>query len=48
MVWERWSDWERGDPRWSVPIIDTTARAPAETVADLAAWIAVSRPARRA
>lgn len=46
MVWERWSGWERGDPRWTVPIIDTTGRAPAETAADLAAWIGSSGVSR--
>jgi hypothetical protein len=37
--WERWSSWQRGDPRWRVRVIDTTS-LPVEQVADeLAAWI---------
>lgn len=24
MRWDRWSGWRRGDPRWSVPVVDTT------------------------
>lgn len=24
MRWDRWTSWRRGDPRWSVPVVDTT------------------------
>jgi hypothetical protein len=39
MAWHRWSGWERGDPRWTVTVIDTTARTPDETAAALTAWV---------
>jgi hypothetical protein len=41
--WERWSDWQRGDPRWRVWVIDS-ATLPVERVPDqLSAWIAEER-----
>ena len=43
MRWERWSDWQAGDPRWRVHVIDTSAK-PLEAVADeLRAWIEAER-----
>jgi hypothetical protein len=37
--WERWADWQQGDPRWSVRVVDTSARPVEEVAADLSAWI---------
>jgi hypothetical protein len=38
MRWERWADWRRGDPRWQVHVIDTTALTVAEVAAQVRAW----------
>lgn len=39
MVWERWSNWERGDHRWTAEIIDTD-HAETQEVSDLVeAWV---------
>ena len=41
--WERWTSWTKGDPRWRVPVFDTT-EAPIEgTVELLAGWIDAMR-----
>jgi hypothetical protein len=39
MRWSRWTDWEAGDPRWRVRVIDTSAMPVEEVVADLVEWI---------
>jgi len=46
MAWERWSDLVRGDPRWTVTVIDSTGRTPGQTAADLAAWVSGARAGR--
>ena len=43
MRWERWSDWQAGDPRWRVHVVDTTGRSVQETADDLRAWIEAER-----
>ena len=41
--WERWTSWTKGDPRWRVPVFDTT-EAPIERTVDLlAGWIDAMR-----
>jgi hypothetical protein len=47
LEWSRWSDWKRGDPRWRVAVVDTSARTVAAVVDDVAAWIAAERMRRR-
>jgi hypothetical protein len=39
MRWERWTAWERGDPRWHVHIIDTTELTIEQMVGRLVAWV---------
>jgi hypothetical protein len=39
MQWERWRDWRRGDRRWQVETIDTTALTIDNVVEKLAEWI---------
>lgn len=41
--WERWTSWIRGDPRWSVSLIDNSSQAVSETVGLLVAWIEGTR-----
>jgi hypothetical protein len=47
MVWQRWSSWTAGDPRWTTGLIDTTRGAPATTAARVRAWIEEHRSAGR-
>jgi hypothetical protein len=43
MRWERWQDWEAGDPRWHVRVLDTAA-LPVQDVANaLVEWITAER-----
>ncbi len=47
MRWDRWHDWQRGDPRWDVWGLDTT-ELPVETVAErIAAWVCTERAKRQ-
>lgn len=39
MAWDRWADWEQGDPRWAAEIVDTDALAPAEVARAVEAWV---------
>jgi hypothetical protein len=43
MAWERWSEWEEGDPRWRVLVIDTSARTVDQVANALADWITAER-----
>ena len=43
MVWQRWRDWRRGDPRWTVSVINTGGRTVEESSADLVAWVEAAR-----
>jgi hypothetical protein len=43
MRWERWSGWRAGDPRWMVPILDTTNHGVEQSGADLRRWVAEAR-----
>lgn len=38
--WDRWTGWDRDDPRWRIELIDTTRQSVGETVDAVAAWIA--------
>jgi len=38
--WDRWTGWDRDDPRWCVELIDTTRQSVGESVDAVAAWIA--------
>jgi len=40
---ERWAGWQRGDPRWQCPTIDTTALSLPEVAAAIARWAAAAR-----
>jgi hypothetical protein len=39
MRWDRWAGWTRGDPRWRVTVIDTTALGLPEVAGAVAAWV---------
>ena len=39
MRWERWEDWQRGDRRWQVRVIDTTAMTMEEVAAEVSRWV---------
>ena len=39
MAWQRWTHWERGDPRWVVETIDTTAVPLKESSEEVLAWV---------
>lgn len=43
MRWERWASWQRGDPRWAVPTIDTTTMPAEEVVERMAGWMLAQR-----
>ena len=38
--WDRWTGWDRSDPRWRIELIDSTAKSVTDTVDAVAAWIA--------
>jgi hypothetical protein len=48
MNWGRWSDWETGDPRWRVHVVDTSAQSRADAATALASWIEEERELHRA
>jgi hypothetical protein len=39
MQWERWTAWERGDPRWHVHVIDTSNLTIDQVVERIVAWV---------
>ena len=39
MHWERWEQWQRGDPRWNVRTLDTTNLSIDVVIQRLSAWI---------
>lgn len=39
MVWQRWEDWQRGDERWQVRVIDTTKLTIDQVAVEVASWI---------
>ena len=39
MRWERWGEWERGDPRWAAEIIDTDELSPAAVAGAVEEWV---------
>ncbi len=46
--WERWTGWDRGDPRLSIDAIDTTGEESAATAARLVEWFERRRAEFRA
>ena len=38
MLWNRWSDWKRGDERWRAHIVDTTELSVSEVAQHVATW----------
>jgi hypothetical protein len=47
MRWERWLDWEAGDRRWVVELLDTTLLPVVEVADQVAAWISRGRESLR-
>ena len=43
MRWDRWTAWSKGDPRWDVRVVDSTARPVRETQAELREWVVGAR-----
>jgi hypothetical protein len=41
--WDRWANWQRGDPRWSVWRLDTTDLAIEEAARQVAGWMQEQR-----
>ena len=48
MRWARWTDWQRGDQRWHVEIIDTSGSATSELADAVSRWIRLERSSGRA
>jgi len=46
MVWQRWRSWLPGDPRWSVPVFDTSGEPVEASASRVAAWIREQSKAR--
>src|ERR1700704_768242 len=44
MRWERWEDWQRGDPRWQTCVLDTTHLTIAEVAEAILQWINQESP----
>jgi hypothetical protein len=47
MRWERWTNWQRGDPRWRVWVLETMHLTVEETVNHVARWVEECRGVRR-
>lgn len=47
MRWDRWAEWEAGDPRWVVEPLDTTLLSVVEVADEVAAWISRGRESLR-
>ncbi|MHB8600507.1 MAG: DEAD/DEAH box helicase family protein [Ktedonobacteraceae bacterium] len=43
MHWQRWEYWQRGDERWSMPIIDTTHLPLEKVVEQIAGWMLMQK-----
>ena len=41
--WDRWTSWTRGDARWRVELVDTTAQLVSESARVVASWIERAR-----
>lgn len=41
--WDRWTSWDRGDPRWDIHVIDTTHLSIEDVASGLAAWMTDTR-----
>ncbi|TQE22543.1 hypothetical protein Sipo8835_35705 [Streptomyces ipomoeae] len=48
MVWDRWTGWNTGDPRWRTQVLDTTDRPITESVDQVEQWINEQRHAHQA
>jgi hypothetical protein len=46
MRWERWTNWQRGDPRWQCERIDTSDLTIAESAAAVGSWVERQRATR--
>jgi hypothetical protein len=46
MRWERWTSWDRGDPRWRVFVLDTTHLTVEQVVGRIVAWVLASQAGR--
>lgn len=38
-VWNRWTGWSKGDPRWDLAVIDTSGVSVADAAPCLMAWV---------
>jgi uridine phosphorylase len=47
MSWERWAGLARGDARWQVAVVDTTALGLAEVAAEVARWVRAGQQGAR-
>jgi hypothetical protein len=43
MTWDRWTSWTRGDPRWTVSVVDTTNVTIAEATGQVEGWVQEQR-----
>ena len=41
--WDRWTHWNREDPRWDIPVFDTSRTSPEETAHAMVEWIEAAR-----
>lgn len=48
MQWQRWSDWQQGDSRWQVSVIDTSTQTLAESAQCVAEWVRENQSERTA
>lgn len=48
MRWQRWTGWTADDPRWRVPVVDTTGLAPEAVAAQVAHEVLAARAAASA
>ncbi|WP_199808498.1 hypothetical protein [Streptomyces sp. NRRL S-146] len=48
MVWDRWTGWNAGDPRWLTHLLDTTDQPVTESVDQVEQWIKEQRNAHQA
>jgi len=39
MKWENWQGWERGDPRWHQPVVDTSGKKIDQITTEVVKWI---------
>jgi energy-coupling factor transporter ATP-binding protein EcfA2 len=39
MQWQRWTNWQKGDPRWGVWVLDTSQQSLEDSAEQIAAWV---------